>query len=217
MTEPSPASTRALLHLVAADGADLVTALRDLPSGLVAMTRHPSCFMGEASPHAAAIEAPIDYLGELMVVAGGLAELIDAERSMAIVGADRVFIAPPETASPVRYQYLMHRRDDFTHAEYLARYESIHSEFGLRTPNLAGYVQFHVDLEASAELATRTGCHAEPCDSMSELHLDSMEHFIEGVIAHPEVGAEAQADEERFVARDRSFGFTHTVLWETVL
>ena len=201
-----------MLHLVAAAGADLGAALHDLPSGLVAMTRHPSCFMGAASPHAATIEAPINHLGELTLVAGGLAELIDSERSMAIVGVDCVFIAPPEIPSPVRYQYLMHRRADFTHDQYLARYESIHSEFGLRTPNLAGYVQFHVDLEASAELATRARCHAKPCDSMSELHLDSMEHFIEGVIAHPEVGAEAQADEERFVARELSFGFTHTVL-----
>lgn len=164
--------------------------------------------MRDVSPHAAALEAT--DAERLVAAAGELHPVIDPARSMAIIGVDHVFIEPAPT--PVRYQYLMHRRADFTHERYLERYRTVHHEFGLRTPNISGYVQLHVDQDASRELGGATGLHAPPCDSMSELHLTSVDHFVEGIIADPAVGAAAQEDEERFVDRDRSFGFAHRLV-----
>lgn len=200
-----------MLHLVACDGAELGPALAEVHSSLTVMTRDPACFMGAASPFAAAVEADRSNLEGLVDLAGELGVLLDRARSMAIAGSNRVFIDPMEP-TPVRYQYLMHRRHDFTHTGYLARYESIHSDFGLRTPHIEGYVQLHVDLDGSRELGLATGLRAEPCDSMSELHLRSVEYFLEGIIADPEIGRLAAADEERFVDRPSSFGFAHRVV-----
>lgn len=197
-----------MLHLVSVPGADLDGALTGL-DGVTVLRRDPACFMRATSPQAGAIESTDTEL--LTEIARALRPLIDGDLSMAITGTDHVFIEPPD-ASPVRYQYLMHRRSDFTHEAYLERYRTIHYEFGMRTPNISGYVQLHVDLDASLELGSATGLRAAPCDSMSELHLESVEHFVEGIAAHPEVGREAQEDEEHFVDRTRSIGFAHRVV-----
>ena len=42
----------------------------------------------------------------------------------------------------------------------------------------------------------------------------SVAHFVEGIASHPEVSAGAQADEELFVDRPRSFGFVNRILAE---
>ncbi|MEZ5246747.1 MAG: EthD domain-containing protein [Acidimicrobiales bacterium] len=202
---------RLILHLVARDGADLGPALAAVAEELTTMTRDPACFMGAASPFTAAVETTAGHRDTLADLATALGDRVDRRRSMALVGTDRVFIEPA-SPTPVRYQYLMRRRHDFTHDDYLARYESIHSGFGLRTPHIEGYVQLHVDLEASRGLGEATGLQAEPCDSMSELHLRSVEHFLEGIIDDPEIGRLATEDEERFVDRPRSFGFAHRVV-----
>lgn len=204
--------SRAMLHLVAAPGAELDAALAALPTEVAVLRRDPACFHGADSPQAAALEVDAGPVEPLIEAARQLATLLDLDRSMAIVGSDRVFLEPPDPPSPVRYQYLMHRREDFSHEGYLHRYETIHSSFGLRTPHLDGYVQLHVDLDASADLGAATGLRAVPCDSMSELHLRSVAYFLEGITAHPEVGQAAMEDEERFVDRPRSFGFAHRVV-----
>lgn len=197
-----------MLHLVANDDTDMAAILSDL-GGVTTLVRDPGCFMQGVSPQRAAVETAEP--DRLVAVAEALGDRVDRARSMAIVGTDVAFITPPQPA-PVRYQYLMHRRADFTHEQYLERYRVVHSDFGLRTPNISGYVQLHVDLDASRDLGTATGLRADPCDSMSELHLRSVDHFLAGIAAHPEVGAAAQEDEERFVDRPRSFGFTHRVV-----
>ena len=202
---------RLILHLVARGGADLGPALAVGTEGLTTMTRDPACFMGASSPFAAAVETTSGHRDTLADLSMALGDQVDRDRSMALVGTDHVFIEPPEPA-PVRYQYLMHRRADFSHDAYLERSRTVHSAFGLRTPNISGYVQLHVDPDASRELGTATGLAAPPCDSMSELHLRSVEHFLEGIIADPEIGRLATEDEERFVDRPRSFGFAHRVV-----
>ncbi len=142
-------------------------------------------------------------------IAEKLGDAVDRVRSVAQVGHDVVFV---EGDTPVRFQYLMARRHDFTHEEYLDRYETIHSRFGLDTPNIEGYTQFHVDLVASAELAEATGLTGRPSDSVSELHLRSVAHFIEGVTARPDVGRDATRDEERFVDRANSHQFVNEIV-----
>jgi len=129
--------------------------------------------------------------------------------STALVGRDHVFIDPQRSGPPaaVRYQYLMRRRADFTHATYLERYQRVHSRFGMRTPGVTGYVQLHVDTDASQQLARRAGLGTWDVDSVSELYMESIGGFLSAV-ADSTAGADAIADEQRFVDRPRSFGLS---------
>ena len=65
-------SHRLMLHVVARDGVDLGPAVADVPSSLTVMTRDPACFMGAASPFAAAVETTTDHLDALVQFARAL-------------------------------------------------------------------------------------------------------------------------------------------------
>ncbi len=153
--------------------------------------------------------SPPDFAASLDGLADRLGDLVHADLSSALVGTDRVFVAPAAPA-PVRYQYLMRRNASFTHDEYLARYAEIHSRFGVETPGIEGYVQFHVDPDASRAAAARAGFGIWAVDSVSELHLVSVETFLAEVAKSP-VGVAALEDEEVFVDRPRSFDFCSEV------
>lgn len=213
-------ASRALLHLVPsisnAHLADAVAGLSGEPD-LTLLTRADNCFMGSSSPYGATIETfgEDDFTVVIERCRRALAVLgpaVDRNASMAIAGGDIDFVARPATPTPCRLQYLMRRRHDFTHEAYLHRYREIHSQFGTRTPHIEAYVQHHVDLPLSAALGEATGLSDAACDSMSELHFRSVDYFLKGITAHPEVGDEAQGDEERFVDRAASFGFCVQVL-----
>lgn len=171
---------------------------------------------GSGTPFHAALEltgegADVATLAALVAGLGKrLDDVADLGRSTLLVGEDVVFVA--SEAAPVRYQYLMRRNDRFDHASYLARYRKIHSDFGVRTPGKRGYVQFHVDPEASRQAAGAAGLGVWDVDSVSELHLESLETFI-GEVSHWSGGKEAIADEQVFVDRLRSFDFCSSVDW----
>lgn len=122
-----------------------------------------------------------------------------------------VFIRPERTA--VRYQYLMRRNADFTHEQYLERYESIHSQFGLKTPGIHGYVQLHLDPNDSKTSADAAGLGVWQVDSVSELYLESVEAFVNAIGSLENDGG-AREDEEIFVDRPRSHDFTSRVDWQ---
>jgi hypothetical protein len=138
-----------------------------------------------------------------------LDDVAHADLSTLLVGEEVVFL-PAENA-PVRYQYLMRRNAAFSHADYLERYREVHSAFGLKTPGIAGYLQFHVDIESSRRLANAAQLGIWGFDSVSELHLESLQTFLTAV-AKSEIGPEAIADEERFVDRARSVDFCSRVV-----
>ena len=137
---------------------------------------------------------------------GFAAEIEDvarAELGTALVGTDIAFREPDPNCA-VRLEYLMRRKDDSDHESYLRRYRDVHSRFGLATPGARGYVQFHVDPEASQAVARAAGLGVWDIDSVSELHLGSLDEFLEA-ITQSSVGAEAIADEKLFVDRAHSF------------
>ncbi len=181
-----------------------------------AMQRLEKDPFGSGTPFHAALEltgegADVATLASLVAGLGKrLDDVADLGRSTLLVGEDVVFVA--SEAAPVRYQYLMRRNDRFDHADYLTRYRKIHSDFGVRTPGKRGYVQFHVDPEASRQAAGAAGLSVWDVDSVSELHLDSLETFI-GEVSHWSGGKEAIADEQVFVDRLRSFDFCSNVDW----
>ncbi len=221
---------RALIHLVPRAGAgdrfasriaSLVPELRERAAarGLVvnALHRLERDAFGKHTPYRAALELTGAQLvpDEVLAVVGDLGPRIDdvahPDTSTLLIGADAVFVAPAER-SPVRYQYLMRRNASFTHAAYLERYRTIHSRFGLVTPGHQGYVQLHVDPDASRRTAVRAGLGVWGCDSVSELHLESQEKFLRA-LAKSGFGKEPIEDEEVFVDRASSFDLCSTVDW----
>ncbi len=147
---------------------------------------------------------------DLLAGAGAILEdVAHPDLSTSLVGAPHVFVAGAE--APVRYQYLMRRNAAFDHAAYLERYRDVHSAFGAKTPGIEGYVQLHVDPEASRDVASAAGLGVWGVDSVSELHLASVETFL-AAVAKSDVGAQAIADEEVFVDRARSMDFCSRVV-----
>jgi hypothetical protein len=129
-------------------------------------------------------------------------EHVHVDLSGVLVGAPHEII--PCDPMPMRYLYFMRRRAHTTRDAYLDYYFHQHSRFGFRTPNITGYTQFHVDPELSAAAARQLGMGSTVCDSVSELHLGSLEAFFAGAMADERLGAEAAADEERFADRANS-------------
>jgi hypothetical protein len=139
-----------------------------------------------------------------------LGALVHADLSGVLAGVDHVVI--PCGPTPVRYQYVMRRKVDTSHEQYLDHYVNRHAEFGRITPGIEGYVQFHVDSAASERAARAAGTGVWRADSVSELHLASVQTFLEGLAAS-NPAADAGEDEERFVDRPNSVMFTSDVLW----
>ena len=199
------ASLEEVAHVLAmAAGASVVSLWR--------VERDP---FGAKTPYRGALELrTVEGADALIALVAGLAQrfgdALDPATSTTLVGEEHVLI--PSDRAPVRYQYLMRRRADFTHEAYLARYREVHAQFGLRTPGILGYVQVHVDPAASRRAADAAGFGICDVDSVSELHLASLGEFLRAVSASP-IGAEAVADEERFVDRARSFDFCSHVTW----
>jgi hypothetical protein len=104
----------------------------------------------------------------------------------------------------------MRRRWDYTHEAYTKRYAEVHSDFGMRTRGVEGYVQFHLDPLASAEAANSAGFVACNFDSVSELHLRSLTKFLLATPYNATLGA--TKDEELFVDRASSIMFVSRVI-----
>ncbi|MBP1685199.1 MAG: Methylmuconolactone methyl-isomerase [Deltaproteobacteria bacterium] len=183
-----------------------------------AMRRVANDPFGARTPYFGTLEVRADgqpAQAQLLTLIEGFAErftdAVHADLCTALVGEDHIFI--PSERAPLRYQYLMRRNAAFTHDAYLRRYAEVHSSFGLRTPGIRGYVQVHVDPVASREAARAAGVGIWGVDSVSELHLDSVEDFLTAV-SQVTIGAEAIADEEKFVDRPNSLDFCSAVEWQ---
>ena len=195
--------------------ASLAAQWRDQTAGetltIKRLTRLPGDVFGKKSSYRETLDirgeaATPERLAQLTEgMRNSLEDVAHPDLSTTLFGTDVVFIKP-DPRTTVRYQYLMRRNASFDHVAYLKRYREIHSQFGLRLPGIKGYVQFHIDPLASRNLGRAAGLGAFGVDSVSELYLDSLENFLEGVSGSP-VGAEAIADEERFVDRPNSVDF----------
>jgi EthD domain len=168
-----------------------------------------------ANPLCRPFDAVLEVQGDAAL---GVAPMVDALRDLAprladvahldlsgcLIGAPQEII--PCEPTPLRYLYLMRRRAHTTRAEYFDYYFHHHARFGFATPNISGYTQLHVDPDASASAARRLGVGSTVVDSVSELHMESLPAFFAG-IGDGRLGAEAGADEERFVDRANSVSF----------
>lgn len=145
-----------------------------------------------------------DRLARLLTGFGSeIEDVAQAEASTALFGQEIEFVEP-DPLCPIRLEYLMRRKENYDHASYLKRYRDEHSRFGLATPGAHGYMQFHVNLEASQSVAQAAGVGIWTIDSVSELHLHSLDEFLAGVSGST-IGIDAIADEKLFVKRTQSF------------
>jgi EthD domain len=135
-----------------------------------------------------------------------LADLIHRDLSGVLVGIPHEII--PTSPTAVRYLYLMRRKSTHTREQYFDYYFNNHSRFGHRTPGIVGYTQFHVDDVRSRAAASALGVGTWGADSVSELHLNSVDEFFAALATAPTLGDEAGADEETFVDRTNSKSFT---------
>lgn len=191
--------------------AELTAELRAAASGedleLTRLARLARSPFGDRTPYHATLEIRGDAvtperLAELLDGFGArLDDVAHPDLCTALVGEDVVFIE--SRGAPVRYEYVMRRNARFTHEGYLKRYREIHSRFGLETPGILGYAQFHVDPEASRRVAIAAGLGTWNADSVSQLHLESQKTFL-SALAESGFGSEAIADEEVFVDRPNS-------------
>jgi len=217
-----------LLHFTARSGAqaELEAALRErLEAGfrnlagqgasatlLLALEKDPYRGTGEAQP-ARAFDASLEFKVEaadakveeqFRALLSGCGEelegLVQRDLCAALVGTNKVFIACD--ATPLRFQYCMRRRRDFSEAQYLERYEKLHSAFGFKTKGIAGYVQFHIDAAASERAAQAAGFGVHAVNSVSELHIARLEDFFAAGADNATIGA--GEDEDKFVDRANS-------------
>jgi hypothetical protein len=217
-----------LVHLAARRGAEEAVAARldalgrelaakaDAFESVATLWRVAEDPFGALSPWSGTLEVrgrgaePAPLVAVASAAGQRFGDAVHADLSTALVGTDHVFIEPGRPT--VRYQYLMRRREGFTHDSYLRRYREIHSQFGFKTPAIRGYVQCHLDPAATREAARAAGFGVRDVDSVSELHMDSLERFMEA-IAGSTIGAEAMADEEVFVDRAHSYAFCSDATW----
>lgn len=218
---------KALIHLVPRSGTlgsfesrvrEIAQGLRESPEAegaeLNVMLRIKDDPFGKRTQIRAAIElidreATVASLAnQLRGLDRRLEDLVHVDLSSLLVGEDVVFIACQKT--PIRYQYLMRRNASFSHENYLKRYRDVHSRFGIETPGISGYTQFHVDPEASRRVAGSAGLGIWAVDSVSEFHLESVETFL-AEVSQSSIGVEALADEEVFVDRANSYDFVSRI------
>jgi hypothetical protein len=115
-----------------------------------------------AAPAGIPIES---FKSELKMHLMPILDCVDVEKSYLVSAHSRVF--QESGRKPHRYHYLMYRRADFNHADYLDYYSNQHYRFGIATP-LADYYQNYIDLEGSAETAGYFGLQPIVADNISE-------------------------------------------------
>lgn len=132
--------------------------------------------------------------------------------SAAMLGCNKVFVESDPT--PIRFQYCMRRRADFTNAAYREYYEQEHARFGIGMQGIEGYVQFHADLDAGQTLAAAHGFGIHAIDSVSELHIADMDTFFTGMAKGIDAGNPGE-DEDLFVDRRRSVMWVSDEIYRT--
>jgi hypothetical protein len=159
-------------------------------------------------PVGRAMEGVQSELYEALIPVLELAEKAD---SYLLSGYHRTF--QESGPKPVRYHYLMYRRQDYNRADYLDYYVHSHYQFGVATP-LADYYQYYLDQEGGQNLAELFGVKAMAADNISELRFDKVEDYLFSDVIR-EVGPAAGADEELFVDREICQSFSMDVLLDT--
>lgn len=141
-----------------------------------------------------------------------LSDDVHLDLSAAMLGDNKIFVESQPT--PIRFQYCMRRRSDFSNARYRQYYEQEHAKFGIGMHGIQGYVQFHNDMDAGQSLAKACGFGVHSIDSVSELHIADMDTFFTGMAKGIDAGNPGE-DEDLFVDRRRSVMWVSDEIYRT--
>lgn len=186
--------------------------------------RQPDPFaggIGENRGFDSALDLRLESGGDvdaLIAASAGLADWIAADAhvdlSHALAGPLHVLLR--DDGAPIRYVYVMRRREDWSDADYLKHYVEHHQKFGLRTSGISGYSTHRIDPVASKRATAATGLGGWGASSVSELSIRDLDVFFREAMGSA-VGDEAIADEERFVDRRNSVACCMNVVFDTKL
>ena len=113
------------------------------------------------APHGHPIQP---LLGDIKEALAPLLALADSAQSYVLSAYHRTF--QESGAKPIRYHYLMYRRDDYSSSDYLDYYPHHHYQFGVTTP-LADYYQNYINPDTTQALASLFGLQAIEADNIS--------------------------------------------------
>jgi hypothetical protein len=148
-----------------------------------------------------------DRTDRLVDVARGadmrLEEWIQPDLSGAIVARRRRVLGGE---GPIRFVYLMRHKAGQSTAAFQTHWGGPHAEFGRQTEGINGYDQLHVDRPAARAAARVAGFGVHRIDGVPELHMESLEAFIDASVGSA-TGNAAIEDEKSFVDARNSVGF----------
>ena len=105
-----------------------------------------------------------------------LGELIDRDRSSAVVGTDLVIL---DGGGPVQLFYCMRRTGDTTHEAFCDFWAKQHTKIATTTPGLTGYRQLHARLEHSRVAAEAAGLPVSEINGVALEWFRAMDGFVE--------------------------------------
>jgi hypothetical protein len=159
---------------------------------------------GEAAPETVLLEA-------VEGAASVLGEWIDASRSAAILGEERVIVPGRH---PVLLVFALRRRRELGAEEFHAYWRDTHAEVGEAVPGLPGYRQLHGEAAANRAAAAAAGVAMADFDGAAEGYYPDLAAFA-AVMGQPEVAVDALEDEKRFIDHARSVIGVYRIAWET--
>ena len=203
------------LREIALEWCDDIGATRASGTVMLALEEDPFRMTGDGRP-TRAFDASIEIGVEseqswtrFEALVDGLADRLEnwihSDLSAVQIGVSRPFIICEPT--PIRYQYCMRRRLELTTAKYLEHYAEVHSGFGLAIRGIRGYTQLHLDPTSTRRACTRAGFGLWQWNSVSVLHLASLQEFLAAGSFNAKTGF--AEDEEKFIDRPNS------VMWSS--
>jgi hypothetical protein len=124
-----------------------------------------------------------------------LGELIERDRSSAVVGTDLVIL---DGGGPVQLFYCMRRAPDTTHEAFCDFWAQQHTKIATTTPGLSGYRQLHASLEHSRVAAEAAGLPVSEINGVALEWFRAMDGFVSAVGGPAEFTSAAKASEEQF-------------------
>jgi hypothetical protein len=124
-----------------------------------------------------------------------LGDLIDRDRSNAVVGTDLVLL---DGGGAVQLFYCMRRTADTNHDSFCAFWAEQHKKIAITTPSLSGYRQLHASLDHSRIAAEAAGLPVSEINGVALEWFSAMDGFVSAVGGPASFTQAAKASEEQF-------------------
>ena len=146
-------------------------------------------------PEEAGVDPLIERLGHIF---DDIRELVDVERSIAIVGQEHVLVTGE---GPFQLYRCFGKRDDISLEQFKSHFLNVHSQFGIGLPGRPPYRQLHRDEAATERLREITGFTHQPIDGVAQLLFYGPEAFA-ALGSDPERGKATSEDGALFIDAD---------------